>query len=115
MVSTRIPSSASSGAAAMNGSETTTAVGVDHLDDGGGLLGPAQQVGARGGLMQHGQAGAAHPDALRGRRDLDRGAGQHRYRVAMSDACGGQATRDVAGPLVHLGPGVPDRRVAARR
>ena len=27
----------------------------DHVDDGGGLLGPALQVGARGGLVQHGQ------------------------------------------------------------
>ena len=49
------PARSSSGAAGMNGSETTTAFGVDHLDHGGGLLGPARQVGAGRGLVQHGQ------------------------------------------------------------
>ena len=99
----------------MNGSETTTAFGVDHVDDGGGLLGPAHQVGARRGLVQHGQAGAAHPDALCGRGDLDGGAGQHRDGVTVSDARCGQTTGDAAGPLVHLGPGMPDGACPAPR
>ena len=83
-------------------------LGLDHVDDVHGVLGPDHQVGARGGLVQHRQAGAAHPQALRGRRDLDREAGQHADRVAVTDAGGGQAAGDAAGPLVHLAPGVPD-------
>ena len=47
-------------------------LGLDHVDDRHGVLGPHGQVGARGGLVQHGQAGAAHPQALRGRGDLHR-------------------------------------------
>ena len=58
--------------------------------------------------MKHGQAGAAHPQALSGRRDLHGEAGQHADGVAVADARGGQATGDLAGPLVHLTPGVPN-------
>ena len=83
----------------------------DHVDDAGGLFGPAHQVGAGSGLMHHGQAGAAHPDALGGRRDLDRGAGQHRDGVTVSDARRGQPTGHPASSLVHFGPGMPDGRV----
>ena len=86
-------------------------LGLDHADDGHGVLGPDHQVGARRGLVQHGQAGAAHPQALRRRGDLDREAGQHADRVAVSDARGGQAARDAARALVDLAPGVADRFV----
>ena len=88
---------------------------LDHADDVHGLLRPTLQVGARGGLMQHGQAGAAHPDALGGGGDLDRGACQHGHGVAVSDAGGGEAARDATGPFVHLFPGVPNRCVRDRR
>ncbi len=99
----------------MNGSETTTAFAAIMLMTP--VVSSAQRTrSVRGrGLVQHGQAGAAHPDALRGRGDLDRGAGQHRDGVTVSDARRGQPTGHPAGPLVHLGPGVPDGRVAARR
>ena len=58
--------------------------------------------------MQHGQAGAAHPQALGGRRDLHREAGEHADGVAATDTRGGESTRDLAGALVHLAPGVTD-------
>ncbi len=83
-------------------------LGLDHVDDVHGVLGPDHEVGARGGLVQHGQAGTAHPQALRGRGDLDGSAGEHADRVAVADARRGQATRDAAGALVHLAPGVTD-------
>ena len=83
-------------------------LGLDHLDDVHRVLGPDHEVGARGGLVKHRQAGAAHPQALGGRRDLDGEAGQHADGVAVADARGGEATRDPAGPLVHLTPGVTD-------
>ena len=56
--------------------------------------------------MEHGQAGAAHPQALGGRGDLDREAGEHADRIPETDAGLREATRDAAGPLVHLTPGV---------
>ena len=49
--------------------------------------------------------------ALRGRRDLGWGTGQHRDGVTVADAGRGQATRDPTGPLVHLAPGMPDGAV----
>ena len=61
--------------------------------------------------MEHGQAGAAHPQALRGRRDLHREAGKHADSVPEADAGLREATRDAAGPLVHLTPGVANRLV----
>ena len=63
--------------------------GIDHVDDRRGVLRPQQQVGARSGLVQHRDSGAAHPDTLRGRGDLDRGAGQHADRLAVSNPGGG--------------------------
>ncbi len=103
-----MPFSSSTGMATRNGSETMTALASIMRDDGHGVLGPHGQVGARRGLVQHGQAGAAHPEALRRRRDLHGNAGQHADRVAVSDARGGQAAGDAAGALVDLAPGVPD-------
>jgi hypothetical protein len=82
--------------ATRNGSETMTAVAS------------IGEVGARRGLVQHGQAGATHPQGLRGRRDLHREPGQHADGVTVSDARGSQSAGDAAGPLVHLEPGVPD-------
>jgi hypothetical protein len=61
--------------------------------------------------MQHRKAAAAHPDALRGRGDLDRLPGQHCDRVAAAHTGGGQTARNPAGPLMHLTPGMPDRGV----
>ena len=83
-------------------------LGLDHADDVHGVLGPHGQVGARGGLVQHGQAGPAHPQPLRRRGDLHREAGQHADGVAEADARGGQAAGDATGALVHLAPGVAD-------
>ena len=82
---------------------------LDHVDDVRGVLGPVLEVGSRGGLMQHGQAGAAHPQRLSGRRDLHRCTGQDTHRVARSDARSGQPAGNAPGALMHLEPGVPDR------
>ena len=60
--------------------------------------------------MHHGGAGTAHPDALGGRSDLDRGAGQHGDGVTWAYARCGQPSGHATGPLVHLGPGMADRR-----
>ena len=108
MVSTLMPCSSSTGTATMNGSETMTAFASIMLDDVHRVLGPDHEVGARSGLVKHRQAGAAHPQALSGRRDLDGEAGQHADGVAVADTRGGEATRDPAGALVHLTPGVTD-------
>ena len=86
-------------------------LGLDHVDDVGGVLGPQLQVGAGGGLVQHGQAGPAHPQRLRRRGDLHRCTGKHTDRVAEADTGGLEATGDAPGTLVHLTPGVPDRLV----
>ena len=65
--------------------------------------------------MQHRQAGAAHPDRLRGGCDLDGRPGQHGDRIAVADPGGGQTARDRAGALVHLAPTVPDRGLGLAR
>jgi hypothetical protein len=44
--------------------------------------------------VQHGQAGAAHPKALRRRGDLDWEARPARNRITVSDSRVGQAARD---------------------
>ena len=85
--------------------------GADHLDDRSGLFGPTLQVGARGRLMQHGQAGAAHPDALGGWGYFDGRTGQHRDGVTVLHAGRGQTACDPAGTFVDLGPAVPNRGV----
>ena len=105
---TLMPFSSSTGIATSERLGDDDGLGLDHADDVHGVLGPDHQVGARRGLVQHRQAGAAHPQALRGRGDLDREAGQHADRVAVSDARGGQAARDAARALVDLAPGVAD-------
>ena len=83
-------------------------LGLDHADDVHGVLGPHGQVRARCGLVQHGQAGPTHPQALRRRCDLHRQAGEHTDRVTEADARGGQAARDATSALVDLAPGVAD-------
>ena len=90
-------------------------LGLDHVDDGHGVLGPQRQVGARGGLVQHGQAGAAHPQTLRSRGDLHRRSGQHTNRVAVAHAGGLQPSGHLARPLMHLTPGVANGRVRLTR
>ena len=81
-------------------------LGLDHVDDGHGVLGPHHQVGARGGLVQHGQAGAAHPQTLSGRGDLYRCSGQHANRVAVAHSGGLQPSGYPTRPLMHLTPSV---------
>ena len=61
--------------------------------------------------MQHGQARAAHPDALCGRGDLHRRAGEHRDGVTVLDTGCGKAARDPPCAFVDLGPGMPDRGI----
>ena len=80
--------------------------GLDHVDDRHGVLGPHHQVGTWGGLVQHGQAGAAHPQTLSGRGDLYRRSGQHTDRVAVAHSSGLQPAGYLTRPLVHLTPGV---------
>jgi hypothetical protein len=53
------------------------------------VFGPNLQVGARGGLVQHRQAGATHPQRLGGGSDLDGEAGKHSDGVAVSDSGSG--------------------------
>lgn len=86
-------------------------LGLDHADDGHGVLGPHGQVGARCGLVQHGQAGPAHPQGLRRGGDLHREAGQHPNNVTKTDTRGGQAARDATSTLMDLAPGVADGHV----
>ena len=83
--------------------------GLDHVDDVGGVLRPVFEVGARGGLMQHRQARAAHPQCLGGGRDLDRGTREDADGIAAAHPGGGQTAGDAPGTLVHLTPGVSDR------
>src|SRR5580692_695092 len=92
MVSTRMPSSDSSGAAGMKGSEMMTALASIML-------------------MTAVVSSAQRCRSVRGGSDLDGGAGQHGDRVTGSDAGRGQAAGDAAGALVHLTPCVPDRGV----
>ena len=80
----------------------------DHIDHGGGLFCPSHQVSAGRGLVHHGRAGTAHPDALGGRSDLDRGARQHGDGVTMPDARCSQPAGHPTGPFVHFGPGMTD-------
>ena len=47
---------------------------------------PDGEVGAGGGLLQHGQGRAAHPYRLGERGDVGRVAGEHRNGGARSDA-----------------------------
>jgi hypothetical protein len=84
---------------------------LDHADDRERVLGPHRQVGTRCRLVQHRQAGAAHPQTLCGRGDLHREPGENTDGVAVADACLGQTTGDAAGALVYLTPGVADRFV----
>ena len=83
--------------------------GVDHVDDVGGVLGPVFEVCAGGRLVQHRQAGAAHPQGLSGRCDLHRCTRQHADGITPAHPGGGQSPGDAPGALVHLTPGVPDR------
>lgn len=57
--------------------------------------------------MQHGQASAPHPKALRGRRDLDGRTGKHRDSIAVTHAGARQAAGHAAGTLMHLAPAMP--------
>ena len=111
MVSTVMPRSSSTGTATMNGFGDDDRFRVDHADHVGGVFRPEHQVGAGCRLVKHGQDGAAHPQALRRRRDLDGSARQHADSVAVTHSCGGQAACHPAGPFVHFTPGVPDREV----
>jgi hypothetical protein len=61
---------------------------LDHVDHCDGVLRPHLQISARRRLMQHRQAGAAHPQTLRGRGDLNWGAGQHANRITVPDTGG---------------------------
>ncbi len=103
-----MPFSSSTGMATRKGSETMTALASIMPMTFMVSSAHTHQVGARGGLVQHRQARAAHPQALGGRGDLHREAGQHADGVAGADTGGGQAAGDAAGALVDLAPGVPD-------
>ena len=59
--------------------------GADHGRGAVGVGQPDGEVGARGGLLQHGQGGAAHPHRLGERGDVGRVAGEHRDGGAGSD------------------------------
>ncbi len=83
----------------MKGSETMTAAAPSASTTLPVSVGPQQQVGARRRLMQHRQAGPAHPHALSGGGDLDGRPGQHRDGVTVTDARGGKPACDPAGPL----------------
>ncbi len=85
--------------------------GADHAQHCLGVARPPVEVGARGGLVQHRDACAAHPHALTDRGDVDRKSGQDRDRVARYDPVRGQASCHAPRLRMDLHPGLPTRRV----
>ncbi len=98
----------------MKGSDTITAAAPSASTTLPVSVGPQREIRTRRRLMQHRQAGAAHPDRLCGRCDLDGRPGQYRDGVAVTDPRGGESACDPAGPLMYLAPGVADRLARVR-
>ena len=85
--------------------------GADHGCGAVRVSQPDGEVGAGGGLLQHGHGGATHPHRLGDRGDIGRVACEHRDGAAWADAGIRECTCDAARLVVDLTPAAPQRGV----
>ncbi len=110
-VNTLTPRSSSTGTATRNGSETMTALASIMSMTVAVSLAHCSRSVRGGGLVQHRQAGAAHPQRLGRRCDFHRSTGQHADRVTEADPRRQPGHRQCGGRVRAPRTRVPNRLV----